>query len=319
MRPAIFPRSLSRVASDARRGSALLVVLAMLGMIAALTIVISRSVSGSAFAVSTERDVLQSGEDMRAGIELGAAGISKLGDDMRSADVSTELTDRRLAVRITNERGRIDLNFASVGTLTALFQIGGIENSDASGLAAKVVEWRGGSASQKLDPLRMDEAPKAGLGFQSLVTQPSAELRQGPKQSLGTRFFLHPMQLAAVPGFSAALVQATVPFVTVASGSDKLDPYITPDQALEFLPGSSADKATAFIEARDGNTSRKTAIQLLGLPDELVTSKAAPGWRLQITSTHRSGRVHRGEVVIAIIKGDSAPYRVLYAFDGERQ
>jgi general secretion pathway protein K len=318
MSPAILQKSLSRIASGAQRGSALLVVLAMLGTIAALTIVISRSVSGAAFAVSTERDVLQSGEDMRAGIELGAAAISKLGDDMRSADVSAELTERRLAVRITNERGRIDLNFASVGMLAALFQIGGIENNDASELAAKVIEWRGGSASQKLDSFQQDEAPKAGLGFQSLVTQPSSELRQGPKESLGTRFFLHPAQLAAVPGFPASLVQAVVPFVTVASGSDKLDPYITPDQALEFLPGSSADKATAFIEARDGNTSRKTAIQLLGLPDELVTSKAAPGWRLQITSMHRSGRIRRGEVVIAIIKGDSASYRVLYALNGER-
>jgi hypothetical protein len=53
----------------------------------------------------------------------------------------------------------------------------------------------------------------------------------------------------------------------------------------------------------------------LGVPEELVTSTAAAGWRIQIRSTSLAGRIYRCEAVIAVLDGDSEPYRVLYVFD----
>ena len=87
-----------------RSGSAMLVVLVMLGVIAVLAAAVARSVSGAALELRAARAGSETDSDLRAGIELGVAAILKLGDEMRSADAAVDLTDRRIAVRITNER-----------------------------------------------------------------------------------------------------------------------------------------------------------------------------------------------------------------------
>lgn len=312
-------RGLLKVPRNGERASALLVVLLMLGMIAALAAVVSRSVSGAAIEMSAARINAQSETDLRAGIELGVATIFKLGEDMRSADAAVDLTDRRVAVRVTNERGRIDLNTAPAPVLTALFESGSMINGNAAALAASVIEWRGGSASQKLAAPAGENPSSKFSGFSGFDTQPGSELREAPSQIVGTRYFFHPVQLASVPGVSKALVQQLLPLLTVASGSKQIDPFIAPAQVLASLPNVSPDRVEAFLNARDGNTGREIAIQLLGVPEEIVTDEAAAGWRLQITSTMRTGRVYRGEAVIAILKGDSEPYRVLYVDEDQVQ
>jgi general secretion pathway protein K len=302
------------------RASALLVVLLMLGMIAALAAVVSRSVSGAAMEVGAARMNAQSETDLRAGIELGVAAIFKLGEDMRSADTVADLTDRRIAVRITNERGRIDLNLASAPLLTALFEASGMMNGDSAALAAGVIEWRGGSASQKLAAPEGENSPASKFsGFSSFDMQPGSELREAPGQIVGTRYFFHPVQLVSVPGASKSLVQQILPLITVANGSKQIDPFIASPRLVASLPNVSPDRVEAFLNARDGDTGREIAIQLLGVPQDMVTSEAAPGWRLQITSTMRTGRVYRGEAVIAILKGDTEPYRVLYVDEDQVQ
>src|SRR5262249_30272012 len=112
------PRSSHR----GRDGSALLVVLVMLGVIAILAAAVARSVSGAALELSASRASAESDSDLRAGIELGVAAILKLGNDMRSAEASANLRGRRIAVRVTNERARIDLNRAKLDLLSGLLK-----------------------------------------------------------------------------------------------------------------------------------------------------------------------------------------------------
>src|SRR5215475_13869781 len=90
-----------------RSGSALLVVLIMLGVVALLAAAVARSVSGAALELSVAHVSSETESDLRAGIELGVAAIFQLGKDMRSADTAVDLADRRIAVRVTNERARI--------------------------------------------------------------------------------------------------------------------------------------------------------------------------------------------------------------------
>src|SRR5262245_49849523 len=110
-------KRLLQAAPGGERGSALLVVLAMLGLIAVLATVVARSVSGAATGLGVARAAWRSQADLRAGIEIGVAAIRKLGEDMRSADASIVLGQRRISVRITNERARVDLNRASAAML----------------------------------------------------------------------------------------------------------------------------------------------------------------------------------------------------------
>ncbi|HEX5958027.1 MAG TPA: hypothetical protein VFY92_05140 [Hyphomicrobiaceae bacterium] len=264
------------------------------------------------------RAAWQSQADLRAGIEIGVAAIRKLGEDMRSADASIVLGQRRISVRITNERARVDLNRASAAMLARLFETNGAFGGEASALAASVIEWRGGSASQKLTGPVQDERSLATFqGGSTSPTQPGSELKEGPKQIVGTRHFFHPWQLASVPGISKSLAMAVLPFITVASGSNQIDPFIASDGVLAALPGVSAATVQAFQGARDGIDSRQTALLLLGAAKETVTADPARGWRIQITVRDRDGRTQRSEAVIAILDGDTEPYRVLYMLDDQ--
>jgi type II secretory pathway component PulK len=300
-----------------QHGSALLVVLVLLGLISVLAAVAARSVAGAAAGIGAARATWQAEADVRAGIELAVAAIRKLGPLVRSADASADLAQRRITVRATNERARIDLNRASAPVLARLLESKGVVEGDAAGLAASVIEWRGGSASQKLTALSDSERPFAAFAGFSSAPQPGSELKDGPKQIVGTRFFLHPWQLTSVPGFSRALVASVLPLVTVASGSPQVDPDIAPDGVLAALPGTSAASIAAFRGARDGNTSRATALQLLGTMPGAVTTEAARGWRIEIVVRHQDGHMRRSEAVIAILDGDTQPYRVLYVLDDQ--
>jgi general secretion pathway protein K len=299
-------------------GSALLVVLIMLGAIAVLAAIASRSVSGAALEMSNARAAALSETDLRAGIELGVAAILKLGDTMRSADADADLTNRHLSVHITNERARIDLNAAPKNVLAALLKANGIDENEAESLASAVRDWRGGSASQQLAaPSQPGSLATHIPGFGGFDT-PIGETADGRKQTIGTRYFFHPTQLASVPGFSKQLVRSILPLLTLANGSNQIDPFIASRGVLEALPDMTQSKVDGFMEARDGKAGRDTALLLLGLDKKLVTDTAAAGWRLEIVSTSRStGRSLRREAVIAVGQGDDRPFRVLYADDPE--
>jgi general secretion pathway protein K len=291
-----FAMRLFTAGGGGQRGSALLVVLVMLGLIAALASVVARSVSGAALAVGAARTAWQAEADLRAGVELGAATILKLGEDLRSAEAAVDLTNRRLEVRVTNERARIDLNAASAAVLARLLETNGVLEDEAAALATGVIAWREDPATQKL----------------------TAPPRDGSKPE-ATRHFLHPWQLGSVPGFSQSLVKAILPLVTVANGSDEVDPYVAADGVLNALPGASPSSVDAFVDARDGNTSREAAIQLLGVQKKLLTADPSLGWRIEIAVHMPDGRIRRSEAVIAILGGDREPYRVLYVLDDQGQ
>jgi type II secretory pathway component PulK len=318
-----LPLELGRVMHKPKKsqscsGSALLVVLLMLGLLAVLAIVVSRSLSVAALEMRAARDSSQAEIDVRAGIDLGVAAVLKLGDDVRSADAEVVLPDRQIIVVATNERARIDINQADAEILTGLLKAARVDDNEAAALATNVLRWRG---SVKSEPQESNEdggdfrgPPHLGSFNTTTGFQPQAT----PKQKATIRFFLHPMQLASVPGFTNALIKAVFPLVTVASGSMQIDPFIASSGVLNALPESTPGKVEAFIEARDGNTSPDTAILLLGVDKHLFTDEPAVGWRLQITSTPRVGRPHRGEAVVAISKDGSEPYQVLYITDDER-
>jgi type II secretory pathway component PulK len=296
---------------DGQQGSALLVVLLMLGTIAALAAVVARSVSGAALEMSVSQLSARKEWDVRTGIELGVAAVRQLGPAVRIAEASVSLPDRRIHVRITNERARIDLNAASQTVLSALLKAN--DASDPEVLAQQAIEWRGGSPTQRSTGSGSELFSSFG-SVGGLDLRPDTELRKAPTQGVGTRFFYHPAQLASVPGFSAPLVARLLPLISVANGATQVDPFIAPRSVLMALPGTTAATVDAFIEARERESDPELAIKLLGLAETLVTSKAAVGWRLQITSTGAAGN-HRAEAIVAVLEGDGQPYRVLYVSD----
>jgi general secretion pathway protein K len=301
------------VAVRTARGSALLIVLLLLGTVGALIAVVARSISGAGLEAAVARDEAQAEIWLRAGIELGVAAILQLGREVRMADAAVDLPDGRLVVRVTNESARIDLNAAPAPLLAGLFRATGMADAKASSLAASIVDWRGGPVTPSSGGTANESAPsmKISSGFKRWLSA------DGPGQTnRNRRVFLHPWQLASVPGFSKPVVAQLVPFVTIANTAATIDPDIASAQVLAGLPGASPERVDAFRDARrDGAGSRDMAIVLLGIPEPLLTANASPGWRIEIRTTPKSGRTRRGEAVIVILAGDTQPYRVLYVLD----
>jgi general secretion pathway protein K len=286
------PAQFQRCRSD-QSGSALLIVLLMLGLAALLISVVARSVTGAAIEASAGKVAVQTDIDIQAGIDLGATVILR-SDGMRSAETNARLAQGRLVVSVTNEAGRINLNSAPAPVLASLFRAVGAEASEAEMFSGRLFKWRTSQISIT-DGIERKMAP---------TTAPMARALQ------------HPWELQSILGFSDRLVHRLLPFVTVANTTDGVDPFLAPREVLLALPGVTPNHVDDFLSKRDEeSTSRETAIQILGADEKSVTKDASVGWRLDITSIPKSGRPHRSQAVIAVIKNDNKPYRILYILD----
>src|SRR5262249_37576781 len=209
--------------------------------------------------LSASRATAESESDLRAGIELGVAAILKLGDDMRSAEASANLRGRRITVRVTNERARIDLNRAKLDLLSGALKSTGLDDTESAALATNIIEWRGGAADGKIrEPLADDHhfaAPRS-VSFDSPI---GAAPKQAQAKAPSVHMFDHPVQLVSVPGFSRDLVRRLFPLLTIANGASEINAFIAGPGVLNAMPGATPDSVGAFLEAREGNVSRKTA------------------------------------------------------------
>jgi len=303
------------------QGSALPIVVVLLGTVAALVAVVSRSVSGGAVEAAVLLDEGRAESALQSGIDVGVAGILKLGARVRVAETAVDLIDSQLFVRASNESARIDLNTSPRPLLAGLIRESGVIPGAADALAARILDWRGGPGAQQ----GMEGPAAASQRTTSPATTSSASAvpphlnsTTGPAAGRAVRaerVFVHPMQLASIGGFSNALVARMMPFLTVANTVGNIDPDLASDEVLAAL-GASPERIDAFREMRRrGATSRETAVELLGIPKSLVTADAAQGWRIEITSTPRSGRVRYSEAVVVLLNNDTQPYRLLYVMD----
>jgi len=303
------------------QGSALPIVVVLLGTVAALVAVVSRSVSGGAVEAAVLLDEGRAESALQSGIDVGVAGILKLGARVRVAETAVDLIDSQLFVRASNESARIDLNTSPRPLLARLIRESGVIPGAADALAARILDWRGGPGAQQ----GMEGPAAASQRTTSPATTSSASAvpphlnsTTGPAAGRAVRaerVFVHPMQLASIGGFSNALVARMMPFLTVANTVGNIDPDLASDEVLAAL-GASPERIDAFREMRRrGATSRETAVELLGIPKSLVTADAAQGWRIEITSTPRSGRVRYSEAVVVLLNNDTQPYRLLYVMD----
>ena len=93
---------------------------------------------------------------------------------------TVDVLDEHVSLVVQREAGRIDLNTANPDLLTALFAANGWRESDASSMAARIVDWRdpddetspGGAESKEYQAAHLSYGPHNGL-FESVD-----ELRQ---------------------------------------------------------------------------------------------------------------------------------------------
>jgi general secretion pathway protein K len=279
-------------------GSALLIVLVMLGLVAVLAAVIGRVVSGTAVNVWSAMSAERTAVGAEAGLAVAGAIVAAAKEGGADGATQTLRLERMtVAVALANERGRIDLNDSEPELLAGLFKALGVSDEMATTLAARIVDWR--DADDDVEPGGAEASMYRAAG------------RTGPRNGP----FVHPFELISVLGVDGPLAIRCLPYVTVANPGGRVDPFVADPVVLNALPGSSEQRVAEFIEDRAlGTTGREVALVQLGVEEDYVTEEEAPGWRVAITATPDGGRPRRYEAVM-IAGDDTRPYRVLYMLD----
>jgi general secretion pathway protein K len=198
-------------------------------------------------------------------------------------------------VRVTDERGKLDINQVDEPTLTQLLTGHGLEIQDAKFLAAAIMDWKDVDEIERADGAELDSYMAAGLGV-------------GP----GNRGFMMTEELLQVLGMPWDLYQKMEPGLTVYSQAGQPDPAYAPVESLLALPDMTEEDALNFVAERQS----EEALGRVGavLPSGQVAMARGRGLTYSILAkaTLPNGIWDQVEATIRLGGGtDGLPYRVL--------
>jgi general secretion pathway protein K len=288
-------RKVPSVTAASERGFVLVAVLWILAALSALATIFAVYVSNSAHALALNDDAVQTEALVSASLELTAYQLSLAGDKARPLQGSFQLRlgDAMLNVSFVSEAGRIDLNRASKELLAGLFSGLGANGEDAGQYADRIIGWR--------------TAPKPESAEDEVSLYRAAGLAYSPRQAP----FAHVNELALVLGLPPALVDRALPFVTVFSGSPKVNVLVAAPEVLAALPGMTPSNLKQFLTERPAlPTDMAVIAAALGPAQANATIEKSKIFRILTTVNFDNGRRMSSEVVIGL-KGEDDPYRVL--------
>lgn len=217
-----------------RRGIALLIVIALLGvlaMAAGMTALAARVSTSEAFA-SLERLELRTAIDSavaRTAVQLSSEEDRWIADGRL---YEMEIGDVGLRIRALAGPGRYDLNHGNVETLAALLGELDVSTLTARRIAGAVADWR-----DEDDDVGNDGAEASAY---------RADGRPPP----GNRPFIAVEEFRQVAGVDAAIYAAAAPYLTLYGGEAVTGRYAPP--RLIRATGMSAGDARRILSARAG-------------------------------------------------------------------
>ena len=240
MRPAAQTGGLRGIGPQ--RGIALVLVLWILLLV---------TISTGAYTLTARMDTLEahtvlSGTQARMGAE---AGLNLAVMSLRDPDETTRLIpdgrpysvayeDMLVEVRVTDERGKLDINQADENTLINLLTANGLDGQDATLLAAAIKDWSDGDEIERANGAELEAYEAAGLAV-------------GP----ANRPFIMTEELLQVLGMTWALYTQIEPGVTVHSRDALPNPAYAPAEALLALPDMTSEEALNFVAQRHSEDS----------------------------------------------------------------
>lgn len=277
------------------RGSILVAVLFIAAVMSVLLAVATMSLQAGTDASRSFAESMRAEEAMQAAIEQ-IAGLAGPTGPPRLGGTIVALADTRVEVRFSDEISRIDLNHAPIDLLTGIFRVVGVEATEARRYAARIVDWR--------DPDdRLSEEGGAELSAYRAAGRVDGP-RNGP--------FLHVAELALVLDIPQRAAAAVAPYVTVASGSESVNPLLADPPVLMAIPGLKEDQVRSFLQDRLAlNLAPKDLIARLGPVEDYVTEETSKAVRYEGRVRFGGKNDRRFEVVVAVVAGDSEPYRIL--------
>ena len=211
-----------------------------------------------------------------------------------------QFQDMLLELRITDERGKLDINSADEQTLHQLFSANGLDAEQAVYLAAAVLDWVDVDEMERPNGAEEDAYLANGFGV-------------GP----GNRQFAIVEELLQVLGVSWELFQAIEPGLTVYSDANLPNAAYAPIEALLALPDMTQEDAMNFIEERHSQDG--TSGVGVTLPNGTVAMARGRGltYSIQAKATLPNGIWDQIEATIRLGGSpDGRPFRILRWHEG---
>ena len=223
-----------RLASSSEQGFVLVAVLWLLAALALLVTIFTVHLSASARAVSLNDGALQTEALVSAGVELAAYRLQLADEDKRPPQGAfhARLSGTDISVSFITEAARVDLNAAPKELLNGLLTVLGASDDDAKEATDRIVGWR-------------TKAGTDGGGKEDALYR-TAGRAYSPRQAP----FAHVNELALVIGLTPALVERTLPYVTVFSGTAGVDVMVAPPEVIAALPGKTPLKLKQVLGDR---------------------------------------------------------------------
>jgi general secretion pathway protein K len=276
------------------RGSILVAVLLIAAIVSVFVAVASRSLQAGTDASRSFAESLRAEEAMRAAIEQIAALTGPAGP-LRPSSTVVVLGTTSVEMNFTDEISRIDLNNAPIDLLTGIFRVVGVEANEARRYAARIVDWRD------------DDEQLVEEGGAEVTAYRAVGRLDGPRNGP----FIHVAELALVLGIPKNVAAAVAPYVTVASGSETINPLLADPPVLMAIPGLKEDQVRQFLDDRVfRNMAPNDLVARLGPVEDYVTVQTSNAvryeGRVRFTRNER-----RFEAVVTVTSGDTEPYRIL--------
>lgn len=298
---------LSLAACRRQRGVALVLVLWILLLV---------SISTSAYTLMARMDLLEAHTMMSSTRARMAAeaGLSVAALYLQDPDELTRLVpdgraylltfqDVSIEIRITDERGKLDLNSADEPTLQRLFVNNGLDDQDATYLAAAVLDWA--------DPDEIERANGA-----EAETYYAAGLQVGP----GNRRFVMVEEILQVLGMPWELYREIEPGLSVHSNQGTPDAAYAPLEALLALPDMTEEDARNFIEERQSQEAGSGLGATLPSGEVAMAQGRGVTYSIVAKATLPNGIWDQIEATISFGGNPSGlPYRILRWREGFHQ
>ena len=267
------PTSTSRCA-----GAALLLVLWIIVLLTGLIAV---------FALTARTEGLQGRYLGRSVVARGAAetGVDVAAMHLQGLDPAQrwipdgranqfDFEGHRLEVRVIDEGGKVDLNFAPPELLVGLLTAVGVEQDKARALSGAIQDWRDEDDLVNLEGGAEDSAYTA------------AKLPYGAKD----RPFEAISELRLVLGMDAALYRKLRPYITLFSGQARPDPAYAAAAVLRAM-GMTPEQVDAALDQRQSATLPGSPLAAGGSGTYSISSRATrpDGTRVQVQAAIRMG------------------------------
>ncbi|MPZ56884.1 MAG: hypothetical protein GEU91_10395 [Rhizobiales bacterium] len=277
------------------RGSILVAVLFLAAVMGVLVAVATMSLQAGTDASRSFAESLRAEEAMRAAIEqIGA--LSGTTGPPRPGGTIVALGETNVEVRFYDEIARIDLNHAPVDLLAGIFRVVGVGPTEARQYAARTIDWRDSD----------DQLSEEG-GAERTAYRAAGRI-DGPRNAP----FQHVAELSLVLGIPRRVAAAVAPYVTVASGSEMVNPLLADPPVLMAIPGLKEDQVRSFVDDRvHRNLAPKDLIARLGPVEDYVTDQTSKAVRYEGRVRFGGRNDRRFEVVVTTLPGDTEPYRIL--------